>query len=209
MKEERKPHLGSHLTEVEIAKLQEPQKYREKHISWAKGKAERHAILPPRTPQPETLERGLGTETQIPEVISRERARDGYVEIARGARERGMPRAGEWRATNKGTQEEVSACRRSKVSLLGRARGGGADRCKNIFLCADVDSWKAGLWAVRHLLFGLWVMGPSCMDCWWWHLLCRVSTMGRLLCGLQVVGVHHCSHLRLQRLAWPTTTKGP
>ena len=44
----------------------------------------------------------------------------------------GMPQAGEWNATAEGTQEEVWACRRNKVPLLGRARGGGVDSHRNL-----------------------------------------------------------------------------
>ena len=44
----------------------------------------------------------------------------------------GVPWAGEQNATSKGTQEEVWACRRRKVPLLGRVRVGGADRHRNL-----------------------------------------------------------------------------
>ena len=43
-------------------------------------------VPPPGTPQPEMLRRGLGTETQAPEVISRERTRAGCVETVLEAR---------------------------------------------------------------------------------------------------------------------------
>ena len=60
---------------------------REKYSSWTEeGKAEREPqrslVQPPRAPQPEMLCRGLGTETQAPEVSSGERTRVGYVETA-------------------------------------------------------------------------------------------------------------------------------
>ena len=64
-----------------------PQSLREKPNSWTEeGKAvrEQHRLsVPlPQTPQPETLGQGLGTETQAPEVSSRERTRVGCVETA-------------------------------------------------------------------------------------------------------------------------------
>ena len=43
-----------------------------------------------------------------------------------------MPLAGEWNTMAEGTQEKVWAHRRSKVLLLGRARGGGADCHRNL-----------------------------------------------------------------------------
>ena len=35
-----------------------------------------------------------------------------------------------------------------------------------------------------------------------------LSTIWHLLCNLQVAGINHSSHLRNQRGAWPTTTRG-
>ena len=62
------------------------------------------------------------------------------------------PRAGEWSATAKGTHVEVWAHRRCRVTLSGRASGGGADCHRNIFLCAPVDSWRVGVqMANRHM----------------------------------------------------------
>ena len=40
--------------------------------------------------------------------------------------------AREWNAMAEGTWEEVWADRRSEVPLLGRVRGGGADRHRNL-----------------------------------------------------------------------------
>ena len=57
-----------------------------------------------------------------------------------------MPWAGKQSTTAKGTPEEVWAYRRSKMTLLKRARGGGVDHDKNIFLCTSADSWRAELW---------------------------------------------------------------
>ena len=45
----------------------------------------------------------------------------------------GTPQAGKWNATAEGTQEDVWAHRRSKVPLLERVRGGGADHHRNLF----------------------------------------------------------------------------
>ena len=70
--------------------------------------------------------------------------------------------AGEWNAMAEGTQEKVWACRKSKVPLLGSARGGEADCHKNIFLYTHADSWRTGLWVARHLLCGLW--GAYCIS---------------------------------------------
>ena len=61
------------------------QSLREEHRSWAEeGKAERRPQRPSvplqQTPQPETLRRGLGTETQELEVSSGERTRVGCDE---------------------------------------------------------------------------------------------------------------------------------
>ena len=55
------------------------------------------------------------------------------------------PPPGEWSATAEGTQEEKAwACGRSKLPLFGRARGGGADCHRNIFLCTRAGSWTQG-----------------------------------------------------------------
>ena len=62
------------------------------------------------------------------------------------------PRAGEWSTTAEGTWEENWACRKNKVPLLGRVRGGGVDGHRSFFLCACADSQRVGLWAVRDLL---------------------------------------------------------
>ena len=48
----------------------------------------------------------------------------------------GKPQAEEGNATAEGTQEKVQTCRRGKVPLLGRVRGGGAD-CHRKFLAPE------------------------------------------------------------------------
>ena len=93
-----------------------------------------------------------------------------------------VPWAGEQSATAEGTQEEVWALGRSKALLLGRARGRGADRHRNLFPCAD--SQRAGcLWhrlqVVRGHLHGLWSTR---------HLLCGLQVAGHLLYGLRAAG---------------------
>ena len=59
------------------------------------------------------------------------------------------------------------------------------------------------------LLHRLQATGPSWVGYGWWHLLHRLSMTGHLLHGLQVEGANHRSHLKLQRWAWLTTTRGP
>ena len=73
---------------------------------------------------------------------------------------------------------EVCAHKRSKAPLLEKARRGGEDCHRNIFLCAHAESWNVGLWAARPLL-----------------------------CGLQVVGANPHCHVRLQRWAWPVAIR--
>ena len=58
--------------------------------------------------------------------------------------ESSAPWDGERNATAEETWEEVWAHRRSKVPLLGMARGGGADHPGNLFPCTHVDSQRAG-----------------------------------------------------------------
>ena len=123
-----------------------------------------------------------------------------------------MPWAGKQNATAKGTQEEVWAFRRSKAPLLGRARGGGADRHRNLFPCARMDFQRAGcLWLRLRVAGGkrplsgamcgqaplVWASGSGGLSVTW-HLLCE----------LQVVGTNHSSYLRSRRGASPTTTRG-
>ena len=43
-----------------------------------------------------------------------------------------VPWGEEWNATAKGIQEDVWACRRRKMPLLGRVRGGGVDGHRNL-----------------------------------------------------------------------------
>ena len=69
---------------------------------------------------------------------------------------RSVPWAGEKKATAKGTMEEVWAFRRSKVPLLGKARGGGVDCHKNLFPYAHTGSQRAGfLWQRLQVVRGL------------------------------------------------------
>ena len=58
--------------------MQQREKQREPH---------RPLVPLPRSPQPETLRRELGTETRAPEVSSGARTRVGYVETASGAKD--------------------------------------------------------------------------------------------------------------------------
>ena len=70
------------------------------------------------------------------------------------------PQAREWNARVEGTREEVWTCRRSKVPLLGRVRGGGADNHRNLFPCTYTHTQRSVcLWCrvqmARGHLFGL------------------------------------------------------
>ena len=59
----------------------------------------------------------------------------------------GVLQTGEWNARAEGTREEVWAHRRSKVPLLGRVRGGGADCHRNLPMQAHMDTERVGhLW---------------------------------------------------------------
>ena len=72
---------------------------------------------------------------------------------------------------------------RSKVALLGRARGGGEDCHGTLFPCTLTSSKRVGypwhrMWVARgHLL------GPQETR----RLLCRLSVAEQLLCGLRAV----------------------
>ena len=93
------------------------------------------------------------------------------------------PWAGKQNATAKGTLEEIWSHRRSKVPLLWRARGGGADHHRNLFPCTHTGSQRAGhLWhrlrVVRGSLQGLRESG-----CFW----CGLQVSWYLLCGLRAV----------------------
>ena len=79
--------LDSHLTNRKISWDGETAKPQRKHGSWTeKFKAERE-LHRPLVPPPRTLGRGLGTETQAPEISCRERTSVGYVRTVWGARE--------------------------------------------------------------------------------------------------------------------------
>ena len=82
------------------------------------------------------------------------------------------------------SQEEIWACRRSKVPLLGRARGGGMDSHRNLFLCTYVKFRRVGhLWyrlpVARGHLPGLRETG---------RILCRLPVVRHLLCRLRAAG---------------------
>ena len=80
----------------------------------------------------------------------------------------GIPWTGEQNTTDEGTQEEVWAHRRSKVPLLGRARGGGVDHHRNL---------PAHTWALKRV-------GASGAG-YQWHFLCGLQVARHLLCGLK------------------------
>ena len=91
---------------------------------------------------------------------------------------RSMPQAGEQNTTAGGTQEEVWTHRRSKVLLLGRARGEGTDRHRNLFPCAGsqrVGHLLQRLWVARGHLFGLLETGASCAGYGWSGTACTGS----------------------------------
>ena len=90
-----------------------------------------------------------------------------------------VPWAGEQYTIAKGTQEEVWACRRSKVPLLRRAKGGGVHHHRNVFPCTCLGSQRAVcLWhrlrVMREHLLGLQET---------WHLLCWLWVSGHLCVG--------------------------
>ena len=129
-----------------------------------------------------------------------------------------MPQSEKWNTTAKGTEEEVCACRRSKVQLLRRARGGRADHHRNLFPCTHtMGSQRVGqnwhrLQVVRGHLLRDWALlvqatggqaplvwargcrGPSamCASCviyrWWGQTIAVISEI-RGRSGLPPVGV--------------------
>ena len=192
------------------AEIERPQSHREKHSSCTEEGKQREPKRPwvplPQIPQPEMLGQGLGTETQAPEVSSRERTRVGIM----NQRELGSsaPQAGEQSTTAEGTQEEVWTHRRSKAPLLGRARGGRTECNRNIFLCMHglLDDGALG----REMPLE-WATGDnsSCVAYRLWCFLHGLRMMRHFLHGLHAVGENHHSHLRLQRWAWPTVSRDP
>ena len=87
-----------------------------------------------------------------------------------------MPWAEEWNTTSKGTWEEVWVHWRSKVRLLGRARG-GEEIVIGIFFPSDsqrVGCLWSRLWAARHHMLRLqgnqvplvWAMGGQALLVW-------------------------------------------
>ena len=93
-------------------------------------------------------------------------------------------RAGLQNAIAEGAREEVWAGRRSKMPLLWRARGGGMDWHRNLFLCVCVDSQGVGrLWSKLQVARGH-LLGLRETKCF----LCRLQVAWHLLSGLRAVG---------------------
>ena len=138
---------------------------REKCSSWTKeGKPERQPqndqCHHPWTPQPEALKQRLGTETQAPEMSSRDKIKGLLCgDILRELESRCSKGWGV-EATTDVTHEEIWAQRRGKAPLLGRGSGGGADHHRNIFLCTCMDYHSVWLWALGNFLPGLWATAP-------------------------------------------------
>ena len=86
-----------------------------------------------------------------------------------------------WSTRAEGTQEEIWDCRRSRVPLPGRVRGGGADHHRN--LPARLQALKGRAPFVQAMggerPLGLWETG---------YFLCMLQVARHLLCGLREVG---------------------
>ena len=98
-----------------------------------------------------------------------------------------MPWAEEENTTAEGTQQKVWTLRRSKVPLLGRARGGGADHCRK--LPAPEHVHACGLSEGRVALAQ--AMGskkPLAQLGEIGLFLCRLLLVRHLLCGLRASG---------------------
>ena len=95
-----------------------------------------------------------------------------------------------------GTQEGIWDCKRSKVPLLGRERGGGVDHHRNL---------PAHMQALR----GLGISGTCYQRR---EVTCSgsrgLSAMWCLLGDIQVAGTNRGGCLRDQREAWPATIGG-
>ena len=119
---------------------------------------------------------------------------------------------------SRGNWEEVWACRRSKVPLLERARGGVADHHRNLPVhmrglsergssgagyewqeatCSGYRRPDASLQAMGGWAPLVWVKGSG-----------ELSVTWCLLSDLQVAGMACGGHLGSQREVWPATTGG-
>ena len=145
MKEERNPHSGKPPNQQRDQLRQRDLKVSKKSTAAGLRRAKQresctdHRSHCPHTPQPEMLGQELGAETQAPEVSSRQNTRLGCGETARGAKEQCSMGWGV-EHHSRGNLGGGLACRRSKVPLLGRVRGGGADHHRNLFPCTHTDS---------------------------------------------------------------------
>ena len=130
-----------------------------------------------------------------------------------------VPQAEEGNTTAKGTQEKVQTCRREKMPLSGRARGGGADAVGNslhLKVCPQALRGQGGSGIGYRPLAHLGKTGRFL--CW-----LPVAVARHLLCGLRGSGAkcdvvplaqstggrdRHSGHLRGQREAWLATNGG-
>ena len=127
--------------------------------------------------------------------------------------------AGEWNAMAEGTWEKIWACRRSKVPLLGRVRGGGTDHHRNLPMNAhrlseggEAFAQATGGEKPLAQATGDWVLLVQAAGGWvpfvWAGKNRGLSAIWCLLCDLQVAGTDCSSPLRDQREAWPVTIGG-
>ena len=95
-----------------------------------------------------------------------------------------MLRAGEWNATVERTQEKFWARRRSKATLLGRARG-GADHHRPLPTHMHMVRLSEGRALLVQIMGGEKpLFGPQETG----HFLCRPWVAGHLSCGLRAAG---------------------
>ena len=116
-----------------------------------------------------------------------------------------------------GTQEEIWA-HRSKVPLLGRMRGGGAGRQRNLAVHmralrgGDVSGTGYKWQEATSSGYGREHTSCGATDGWapllWAKGSRGISATWCLLCDPQVAGTNHSSCLGGQREAWPATTRG-
>ena len=132
-----------------------------------------------------------------------------------------MLQAGEWNTTAEGTQEKFWAHRRNKVLLLERARGGGADRHRNLPVCSSVSMLSEGEAPLGQATgsnkplaqpTGDRVLLVQAAGVWeplvWAKGIRGLSVTWCLSHDLQAVGTDCGGSLRGQREAWPATTGG-